>query len=284
MDMTTIAEDQGLSPAGIQQCLDVPTLTAHLRQRLAAIAVQTDPMPHVVVTDVFPSETYELLLQSIPRVECFVSDGSTKQNWECTNEYSAPDVVKEVWRRMDSDWMRQCVLPLVIDSFRTNLLHHYEQLFGPDLAETAITAQVARRGRVMLRRPGYHLKPHRDPLTAGMTLLLYLARPDDEESYGTQLYRVRNDRVPDRSKTYYPPPEACEEVVNVPFRPNSALVFLNAVGAAHGATIPRTAPLDLERYSYQAYIGVELGRLAEVLNQLTGDARARWAPKLFERR
>ena len=269
--------------ARIQECFDVPTLTAHFRQRFAATPIQKEPTHHIVLTDVFPSATYELLLTAIPPVECFLSDGPVKQNWECTDEYPGSTFVKEVWRRVDADWMRLSVVPLLLESFKQGLLDHYRQLFGDALGERAIAEQVARRGRVMLRRPGYHLKPHRDPLTAGMTLLLYLARPGDDESHGTQLYRVRNDRVPDRSKTYYPPPELCEQVVDVAFRPNTALIFLNSTGAAHGAAIPPTAPVPLERYSYQAYIGLPMPQLAEVLDQLTGEARMRWAPKLFPR-
>jgi hypothetical protein len=283
MDPATVTQDQ-LRLQDAAHLLDVPTLTTHLHQRLAAKPIEMDPMPHVVVDEILPPATYQLLLDAIPSVEHFSTRERVKQNWEVTDEYTGSDFSKRVWSAVDADWMGRCVLPEVINAFRDQLFEHYRALFGEALAPQAISQQTARRGRVMLRRPGYHLKPHRDPLTAAMTVLLYLARPGDDSAFGTQLYRVKEDRVPDRSKTYYPPPELCEQVVDVPFRPNTALLFINSTGGAHGAGIPKAAPPELERYSYQAYIGPRLEHLAEVLNQLTGDARARWAPKLFERR
>jgi hypothetical protein len=281
MDPVAVTPEHSLQD--VPRLLDIPTMSAHLRRRLAATPIQMGPMPHVVVVDILPPATYQLLLEAIPPIEHFSADDRVKQNWEVTDEYTGSDFCREVWGSVDRDWMGGCVLPEVMQAFRDPLFEHYRQLFGDELAPQAMAEQTARRGRVMLRRPGYRLKPHRDPMTATMTVLLYLARPGDDSAFGTQLYRVKEDRVPDRSKTYYPPPELCEQVVDVPFRPNTALLFINSTGGAHGAGIPKTAPPDLQRYSYQAYIGLPLGRLADVLNQLTGDARARWAPKLFER-
>jgi hypothetical protein len=50
----------------------------------------------------------------------------------------------------------------------------------------------------------------------------------------------------------------------VPFRPNTAVAFLNA-GGAHGADIPKTAPKDTERYSYQFYVSPDPEALAATL-------------------
>jgi hypothetical protein len=283
MDSASIARDD-LRLQDVRHLLDVPTLTMHLRQRLAATPIHMDPMPHVVATEILPPATYHLLVDAIPSVQHFSTRERVKQNWEVTDEYTGSDFSKQIWGWVDRDWMGGCVLPEVMHAFHDQLFAHYRELFGDELAPEAISQQTARRGRVMLRRPGYHLKPHRDPLTAAMTVLLYLARPGDDSAYGTQLFRVRDDRVPDRVKTYYPPLELCDQVVDVPFQPNTALIFVNSTGGAHGAGIPKTAPADLERYSYQSYIGLPLDHLAVVLNQLPDDARARWAPKLFERR
>ena len=53
-------------------------------------------------------------------------------------------------------------------------------------------------GRILLRRPGYVIEPHRDPGWGFLTCLAYLARPGDNKEWGTQLYRVREDaKAPD---------------------------------------------------------------------------------------
>jgi hypothetical protein len=48
-------------------------------------------------------------------------------------------------------------------------------------------------GRIMLRRPGYRIPPHRDPKWGFITCLMYLAREGDDERWGTQLYTVTDD-------------------------------------------------------------------------------------------
>ena len=70
----------------------------------------------------------------------------------------------------------------------------------------------------------------------------------------------------DHQHTYYPEEHGfrCELVKAVPFRPNTAVAFLNA-GGAHGADIPKSAPKDTERYSYQFYVSPDPELLAAVL-------------------
>jgi hypothetical protein len=123
----------------------------------------------------------------------------------------------------------------------------------------------------MLRRPGYHLDPHLDPKRVVFTCLLYFARPGDSEAFGTSFYRMSGTPNIDRTTTFYPETQgiACDLVKMVPFKPNSAVAFLNW-GGAHGADIPNTAPADTERYSYQFYVSPERAALAAIV----GDAEA----------
>ena len=130
----------------------------------------------------------------------------------------------------------------------------------------------------MLRRPGYHLGPHRDPKRAMLTCLLYLAREGDSEAHGTQIFRVRDDSEASYKQTYYPGAEGreCELVKVVPFKPNTMLVSLNSTGA-HGATIPADAPSDLERYTYQFYVAPLNEALAALIKSLPSPKRAMWS-------
>jgi hypothetical protein len=164
-------------------------------------------------------------------------------------------------------------------AFRAPLEAHCRDLFGEAHVRRALKKQKVRDGRVMLRRPRYHLAPHRDPLPGFVTLLFYLGRADDNAAYGTQLYRVTDDPGADHSQTFYPAADRCEPVVDVAYRPNRALIFLNTPGAAHGASIPRSAPRDLERYSFQAYVGVRTSVLKEIVGALPPEKQHRWAEK-----
>jgi hypothetical protein len=132
----------------------------------------------------------------------------------------------------------------------------------------------------MLRSAGYHLGPHRDPKRSMLTCLLYLARPGDSETYGTQIFRVADDGDASYKQTFYPEQEghACELVKVVPFKANSMLAFLNSRGA-HGVTIPADAPPDLERYSYQFYIAPKNEELSALIKALPPERRQMWRNK-----
>src|SRR5439155_24216024 len=120
------------------------------------------------------------------------------------------------------------------------------------VTESNTLPQAVSGGLLMLRRPGYFIGPHRDPKRAFITCLFYLAREGDNEAYGTQIFRVLNDREAPYKQTYYPEQDGlkCELVKVVPFKANTMLVCLNS-GGAHGAVIPSDEPAGVERYSYQ---------------------------------
>ena len=113
-----------------------------------------------------------------------------------------------------------------------------------------------------------------------MTCLLYLARPGDSEAWGTQVFRVTGDKEAPYTQTYYPEQSGSQvELAGlVPFTPNTALIFLNS-GGAHGADIPADAPADLERYSFQFYVGPGGPELDALIKDLPPERKARWVGK-----
>jgi hypothetical protein len=81
--------------------------------------------------------------------------------------------------------------PALHQRFRDAVVDHYAETAGVRFGERA--AAIPHRGfagRLHLRRPGYHLKPHLDPKRVVITGLVCFARPGDSEAYGTQLFRV----------------------------------------------------------------------------------------------
>jgi hypothetical protein len=131
-------------------------------------------------------------------------------------------------------------------------------------------------GRIMLRRPGYVIQPHRDPKWGFITGLIYLAREQDADTYGTQLYRVRDDRDAPNDKPFYVDEARCELVKSVPFRANTLLAFLNSRGA-HGASIPPDAmPVNLERYLYQFRLGPSTRTIKRLLALMPAEQRGPW--------
>jgi hypothetical protein len=222
------------------QALDANAVAGHVARSVAAAAVDPHPTPHIVIDSLFPADTYEALLAGIPPDIFFTQKDRVKQDLKIAPGDAAPEWTRRTRAFLEDEVIPRMLVPALMARLR------------PDLAATPHEATA---GRMMLRRPGYVIKPHLDPQRAVITCLIYLARPGDDEAYGTQLFTIDEPPSLDRTSTFYPEEHGyrCELVKTVPFRANTAFAFVNA-GAAHGAEIPVTAPKDLERYAYQFYV------------------------------
>lgn len=261
--------------------LDEERIGEHIRRAVAAAPMLRDPYEHIVVERVLPEAVYNLLISAIPPVEFFDDRDPIKQNLLFPMDFG-PTLSAAAWEFMDDVIARRVIRPAVLEKFHEPLQRHFASLFGPAFAERAnVLPQAVSGGRLMLRRPGYHLGPHRDPKHSMLTCLLYLARDGDSDTYGTQIFRVFDDEESGYKQTYYPEEEGrkCELVKVVPFRPNTMLVNLNSRGA-HGATIPPDAPADLERYTYQFYVAPAKDALAALVKSLPTARRAMWRSKV----
>ena len=135
------------------------------------------------------------------------------------------------------------------------------------------------QGRIMLRRRGYRIPPHRDPKWGFITCLFYLAKPDDSDAWGTQIYAVDSDEEARGAAPHWIEPARCRMVRDIPFVPNRAFIFLNSYGA-HGSRIPDDAePATLERYAYQFRIGPNSESAEAMMATLSEEKRAVWAGK-----
>lgn len=260
----------------LPRILDKAATFEHVRAAIGRAPLETDPFPHIVIENLLPAGIYKLLLRAIPPTAFFGGD-AIKQNLRVPID-EAPALTCRVWEFIDEVVAREAIIPAVLEKFREPLEHHYDTIFGAAFRSRAqALPQASSGGRVMLRRPGYHLAPHRDPKRSMITCLMYLAKASDRDTYGTEVYRVSGDREASYVQTFYPEEHGCtcELVKVVPYRANSMLVFVNANGA-HGAQIPRDAPADLERYAYQFYIGPGLDSLSQLIADLPPDRRAMW--------
>lgn len=266
--------------ASLPALLDESTIRDHVRRAIAAAGLRLDPFEHIVVEDLLPRAVYDLLLQAIPPEVFFDDHDPIKRNLVFPVTF-APALTSLAWNFMDGVIAANCIRPAVLEKFHAPLQRHFDTVFGPEHRERAnALPHIAGGGRLMLRRPGYHLDPHRDPKRSMLTCLFYLARPGDDVAHGTQLFRVLDDREASYKQTYYPEMDGrrCELASVVPFRANSMLVFLNSRGA-HGATIPKEADARLERYSYQFYVSPENAALGTLIRDLPPERRVMWQNK-----
>ena len=275
--MLRLNDEQARALQDLEATLDERRIAAHVRDAIAAAELHAEPFEHIVVEPLLPADIYATLLTAIPPVPFFTDTDPIKQDLRIPMAFG-PALHMRVWAFVDEVIARRIIRPAIMAKFHEPLQRHYDVIFGPaSRAQANDLPQSTSGGRLMLRRPGYHLGAHRDPKRSLLTCLMYLARPGDDEAHGTQLFRVDGDSEAHYKQTYYPEREGhrCELARVVPFRPNSMLVFLNSRGA-HGADIPATAPATLERYSYQFYIAPDNAALGDLLKSLSPERRAMW--------
>ena len=280
--------------AGIEQCVGVYTRDAvyadrlpRLRARLdgaraarhAAAAVQRaplemDPGPHVVVEDLLPDDLADELVAAVPPSLFFPSRNLKRQEIGVPF-FLAPEYNRVVWGFF-SEVLERAILPAVVEKFRP-ALDGFMRKNWPALgsfAESGVNLGVI-NSRIMLRRPGYRIKPHRDPRWAFLTCLVYLQKRGDPHAYGTQFYRLREEREPTHHSPLWIDEDEVTLVKDVPARRNTAVVFLNSTGA-HGASIPADAPPDIERFIYQVQFGPDDVTRQMLIDALDASAQPAW--------
>lgn len=258
---------------------DGDAIARHVRTSIERATLQSHPFPHCVVDNLLPKEYYDALLRALPPVELFADRAANKQQLGVPFSF-APRFSKLVWSHMADVVAAGVMGPVLIDKFREPLTGWLRQSV-PAVGERPLDwiEMKCSDGRILLRRPGYRIPPHRDPKWGFITCLMYLARPGDDVRWGTQLFRVNDDREARGASPHWIADTQCELVSDVEFRPNRALVFLNSVGA-HGAQIPADAePQGLERYAYQFRVGPERQSIDAIRARLSPDERPLWAGK-----
>lgn len=251
---------------------DEGRVARHVAGAIGGTNLDLDPMAHMVIDGLLPRETYDALVDAIPPVEFFSDKDERKQNFKLRSVDVAPE-----WTMTALGFVEDCLIPRMmvpglVRMFETHIRGKYVSKYGETLgAQVAALPHIATAGRLMLRRPGYHLDPHLDPDRVVVTCLIYFARPGDDESFGTSFYRIDGNPVIDQRNTFYPREAGyrCELVKTAPFRANSAVAFVNARGA-HGADIPKSAPAGTERYAYQFYVSPEPAALAALIPSAGG--------------
>jgi hypothetical protein len=281
---TIYAHDVGAPSASdaLDSILDAASILEHVERSIAAASLELDPFPHLVLEDLFPQAFYDAVLHGIPPVEFF--DGTENKQRIVVPFEMAPAFSRTTWDFLLHTVIDGIMGPALIGKFRQPL-NDWLQATWPELAGEALESRVKLQstdGRILLRRRGYVISPHRDPKWGFVTCLLYLAKPGDSPTWGTELYHVDGDTEAVSVAPHWIRQEQCRLAKEVAFRPNTALVFMNSRGA-HGARIPADAePPDLERYIYQFRIGPSPESIRRLQALLPQERRQMWSGKVTD--
>jgi hypothetical protein len=252
-----------------ERALDRAALSAHVRRAVMSAPMRAEPFPHLVVPDLVPADFYRQLLRAIPAPTFWRNAGHQRDNWH-VEEDAASRLSESTWRFMHREIAARELMPLLLDRFADAIAAYWRETFGLD-PSTLDGHYVCDEGRLLLRRAGYELKPHLDPPTAILTVLLYVARPGDPETHGTDLYA--SDPLPaKRAGIMYPERQGIriERTTTIPFRPNTALAFVTPQ-SVHGAALPADVDERFERVSYQFLVSLD-EEARRLVRKLTGKA------------
>lgn len=255
---------------------DGSRMAAHAAAAVARATLERDPCPYIVIDDLLPDDLCDELVGALPSTVFFKSQDLSRQEMQVPFVF-APERSRLMWGAFFDTVIAGALVRALTEKFRPALDQFVRETWSEygSLDEAGIALRVS-NSRLLLRRPGYVIKPHRDPRWAFLTCLIYLPRPGDTHAYGTQLYRLREEPEWTHSSPLWANGADCELVRDVPAARNTALVFLNSTGA-HGASIPSDAPADTERFVYQVQFGVDDETRARLIEGLSGTVRAGWA-------
>lgn len=231
-----------------------PQVVAHVRAAVERTPLELDPFPHVVIDDLLPDDVYSEVVSAMPDAVFFKRENVSRQEMQVPFTF-APAYSQMVWDFFYEQAIEKALMPALVARFEP-ALDTFVARYWPALgtwAGAGIDMQVT-NSRLLLRRPGYEIKPHRDPRWAFFTSIIYLQKRGTQHQYGTQLYRMKQEREASHNSPFWSDYDECELVKDVPASRNRALAFMNHTGL-HAASVPADAPADLQRFIYQVQMG-----------------------------
>ncbi|HEV7920153.1 MAG TPA: 2OG-Fe(II) oxygenase [Thermoanaerobaculia bacterium] len=219
------------------------TPLGHMVSRLRTASVVEEPFPHYTLSDVFPSDYYDQLLDHLP-------DSGVYQNL-----YEVTDLKLAHFRHRDQRDFSDGWTASLPDADRTFWESFHQWFLGSELARAALASfgidfsgELSVESQLIRHRAGYFLGPHSDANTKLVVLLFYLAPDQSALELGTSIYRpkVAGFGCP-HSKHY--PFEDFVRVETAPYRPNSLLAFRRSDRSFHGVEpLQDDRPRDLIQY------------------------------------
>jgi hypothetical protein len=241
---------------------DLDQLRAEITPRLEAAQLVTDPIPHIIVDDLWPDNLFAAAEHAWPPAEAFyVSKNRQKMNLAPVQTRPeallgdfglVPEAHREFWRFVAEDVNRHIIGPWLGRVFADDIRARLDQFkqwqaegraIGFDAPGLQSGEWIVTHGRLMLRGHGYVLKPHCDGAWYLVTALHYFSG-GRADAHGTIIYRPERPLPVDAflrdgtTEYFHKNAIPVHEAKRIEFKPNRFMAFPNRLDAAHGVTAP----------------------------------------------
>ena len=233
------------------------SLQAAVRAKLESAVIERDPFPHVVIPDLLPEPFFRELDDAIPPFTEFTEKG-VRANLHLEKYLGrAPDHFRATWGRFRDEIVRGPLAEVLTRRFEDEIREKFATLYSAEIADEIMSGglEIA-DGRIMLRKPGYTLKPHTDPAHFALTYLLYFTSADEDSSGALCLFQP--ERTPEllHTSTYYAENKEgikAQLAKVVPISKNLFVAFVNGARALHGVRVER-GEAATPRLAFQAHL------------------------------
>ncbi|MBI4486247.1 MAG: hypothetical protein HY655_09575 [Acidobacteria bacterium] len=216
--------------ARLERVLEFDRVVAHVRAAVARAELAGDPVPHLLVSDLLPAEVYAAVLDAIPAAVFF--NGRVAQGQELrVPPRLAPMVSIITWMFVDE--VGRLLSDLLVARLAEPLAAYARARFPslPPFGDWGVDITVT-ESRLVRRGPGYVGPPPADGRWDLINGVVHLARHQDTAEYGGRL-----------------------QTQEIAFRANSMVTWVGPPEAHVHVSIPRHAPPNLERYTYEFRVG-----------------------------
>jgi hypothetical protein len=224
LDRLAELEGEGLdAPArldALAHVLDVDRCRTHVHDAVARAGLVQDPVPHTLITRLFPEDVYRALVQAIPS-SVFFEDGGRHGLELRVPPTLAPTHAIVTWTFL-ADVMSTVLGPALVERFRAPV-DDYVRTMCPSMPRDADIVLSIRPGRIVQPGPGGQVPAARTRAGDVLRGTVYLARAEADEGEG-----------------------------------NSALVMLDPAGQHDERSIqPTQAVAARTRYTYVFWVSVD---------------------------
>ena len=245
--LRTAAPAEAAQLHAFERVLDFDRVAQHVRTACAAAELSAGPVPHLMISEVFPGDVYAAIVDAIPEPAFF--EAVTDDGYELR----VPPRVASFQALVTWEFVTAVVLRV----FSAALLARLHEPLVDSRTDAVSCPAPARR---LERRGDVFSGPHRQAMPR---LRRCLRRgPALGPAHDDRRPRAARRRMAGAGSVLGLPPSSGRigpadsgPVKNIPFRANGALAFVGPASAHRYASIPHGAPEHAVRHAYEFGVG-----------------------------